>query len=249
MKKQWLLTALTTGLLVTSVVMPTFAADWNQDETGWRYQQDDGSYLKEGWNWVDGRCYYFDEEGYCLLDTVTPDGYTVDASGAWTVNGVVQTQEAEEETSNPVQMTIGSLNFIVPHGFSKSETLSSESISYFVNGSLEAILGVVSEEIPNVSGYEKLVDALEEDVLDVAMKTFGTIDEKTKDTFTTGTWYRYRYANTDVLGIPGQFYAYGRIQNARLEMVIFAGNIAGIDMNGIMNQNLRLFSIDDKNKI
>lgn len=27
------------------------------------------------------------------MDNVTPDGYTVDASGAWTVNGIVQIQE------------------------------------------------------------------------------------------------------------------------------------------------------------
>ena len=31
-----------------------------------------------------------------LANTTTPDGYTVDATGAWTVNGVVQTQSTEQ---------------------------------------------------------------------------------------------------------------------------------------------------------
>ena len=44
-----------------------------------------------GWNWINGRCYYLEpESGRMLSDAVTPDGYTVDSSGAWTVNGKVQ---------------------------------------------------------------------------------------------------------------------------------------------------------------
>lgn len=44
-----------------------------------------------GWNWINGRCYYLEpESGRMLSDAVTPDGYTVDGSGAWTVNGKVQ---------------------------------------------------------------------------------------------------------------------------------------------------------------
>ena len=44
-----------------------------------------------GWNWINGRCYYLEpESGRMLSDAVTPDGYTVDSSGASTVNGKVQ---------------------------------------------------------------------------------------------------------------------------------------------------------------
>lgn len=48
--------------------------------------------------WIDGNndgkaeCYYFDSVGYMLVNTTTPDGCTVNADGAWTQNGVVQTQ-------------------------------------------------------------------------------------------------------------------------------------------------------------
>ena len=50
------------------------------------------------WQWLDGNndgiaeSYYFDGNGYMLANTTTSDGYTVKADGAWTVNGVVQTQ-------------------------------------------------------------------------------------------------------------------------------------------------------------
>ena len=38
-----------------------------------------------GWQWIDGRCYYLDPSkgGACAVSATTPDGYTVDASGAW----------------------------------------------------------------------------------------------------------------------------------------------------------------------
>ncbi len=47
-----------------------------------------------GWQWIDGFCYYFEtgkqNEGALYLGRQTPDGYTVDAQGRWTVNAVVQ---------------------------------------------------------------------------------------------------------------------------------------------------------------
>ena len=47
-----------------------------------------------GWQWIDGNCYYLDSqgqnEGALYRNTITPDGFTVDAEGRWVVNGVVQ---------------------------------------------------------------------------------------------------------------------------------------------------------------
>ena len=55
-----------------------------------------------GWNWITGadgvrRCYYFEpqlssSQGMLYRSGRTPDGFEVDANGAWTVNGVVQTR-------------------------------------------------------------------------------------------------------------------------------------------------------------
>lgn len=57
---------------------------WNQDATTgkWWYEQN-GKYLAEGWAKIAEKWYYFDKDGWMLEDTKTPDGYTVDASGAW----------------------------------------------------------------------------------------------------------------------------------------------------------------------
>ena len=43
-------------------------------------------------------CYYFGPNGYIYTSTTTPDGYTVDENGAWTVNGTVQTQTTSGNT-------------------------------------------------------------------------------------------------------------------------------------------------------
>lgn len=242
MKKTGYLTAMAAGILTMALSIPTFAAEWQQDTIGWWYQNDDGSYLENGWSWIDGKCYYFNEAGYCLLDTQTPDGYTVDASGAWIEDGVVQVQansESEFVNQAGVQTQVGTLTFTVPDGFMKIEELSSEAASYFTNHSADVIIGVVSEEIPDIQGYEGIVDSMGDVLLDSAMEVFGTVKEKTSHTFVTGVWNRYLYADTDALGIAGSFYAYGRIQNGKLEMTVFAGNLTGINMNQMMEQNLQ----------
>lgn len=46
-----------------------------------------GKLLAGGWYWIDGFCYYFTEGGQMAADTTTPDGYTVNKSGAWAENG------------------------------------------------------------------------------------------------------------------------------------------------------------------
>lgn len=89
------------GLSVASVFLfstAAFAAGWKQDDVGWWYQNEDGTYPQREWKWVDGNgdgvseCYYFDSDGYCMMNNVTPDGYVVNTSGAWIDKGVVQTQ-------------------------------------------------------------------------------------------------------------------------------------------------------------
>lgn len=77
---------------MASQAMTAMAAEWKQNEIGYWYQEDNGSYPTNSWKWINGRCYYFDSNGYMLANTTTPDGYTVDATGAWTVNGAVQTR-------------------------------------------------------------------------------------------------------------------------------------------------------------
>ena len=91
-----------TAVLTLGAAMTSYAG-WKQNDTGYWWQNDDGSYLTNGWHWLDGNgdgiseCYYFDGNGYMAANTTTPDGYTVDGSGAWVVDGVVQTQGTQTQ--------------------------------------------------------------------------------------------------------------------------------------------------------
>ena len=94
-------------LLSAFYSLTSFAGEWKSDNNGWWYQNDDGSYPKNTWQWIDGNkdgiseSYYFNENGYLLTNT-TKDGCTVNGDGAWTVNGVVQTQ-GQKVASNTAQ--------------------------------------------------------------------------------------------------------------------------------------------------
>ncbi len=90
-----------TATMVLGSTMTSLAA-WQSDQIGWWWQNDDGTWPADSWQWLDGNgdgiaeCYYFDSNGYMLEDTTTPDGYTVNADGAWTEDGVVQTHSIGE---------------------------------------------------------------------------------------------------------------------------------------------------------
>lgn len=96
-KKSLVVLGLAVGMSL-SLPLLSYAGEWKQDATGWWLQNDDGTYPVNKWEWVDGNkdgiaeCYYFNESGYCLMATTTPDNCTVNESGAWIVNGVVQTK-------------------------------------------------------------------------------------------------------------------------------------------------------------
>lgn len=75
--------------------MVSYAGEWRQDSVGWHYINDDGSY-KTGWYQdVDCKWYYFDDTGYMLTNTMTPDGYAVDASGVWIEEGALSTKNKD----------------------------------------------------------------------------------------------------------------------------------------------------------
>jgi hypothetical protein len=150
--------------IVASTVMMTmtsYAGQWKSDQNGWWYQNDDGSWPVNTWEWIADstgleKCYYFDQSGYCLTGTSTPDGYVVDSSGAWIVDGVVKTRTADsqvqkqEQTENSVNRWLGtyvaqddqviqvtrvdSKNiWITFHGYSEEGWYTSEEILYFTN--------------------------------------------------------------------------------------------------------------------
>lgn len=82
MKKMKLFVA----ILAMSAAMATtaLAGEWKQDQTGWWYQNDDGSYQTNQWfQDFDGTWYYLNESGYMLTNGTAPDGRQIGADGKW----------------------------------------------------------------------------------------------------------------------------------------------------------------------
>ncbi len=100
--------------MMAMMAMPALAGQWQKNAAGWWWQEDNGTYPMNTWSWLDGNrdgiaeCYYFNGYGYMLANTVTPDGYTVNENGAWTVNGVVQTKIVPTTGSSVPTPTVGS---------------------------------------------------------------------------------------------------------------------------------------------
>lgn len=84
--------------MVATVHHTCLAAGWQQDSIGYWYENEDGTWPSNTWQWIDGNrdgkaeCYYFNENGYMLSNTISPDGYLVNWDGAWIENGEVQIQ-------------------------------------------------------------------------------------------------------------------------------------------------------------
>ena len=118
MKKGYLMAALAAAISLGSVM--TSFAGWQLDTNGYWWQNDDGSYPTNSWQWLDGNgdgvaeCYYFDGNGYMLANTTTPDGYQVNADGAWVELGIVRTRPAE--TPTPIET---SENGSIPSGYNE----------------------------------------------------------------------------------------------------------------------------------
>lgn len=87
-----------------------FAGSWKQDQSGWYWLEDNGSYPVSTWKWLDANqdgvaeCYYFDMRGYLVTNRTTPDGYQVNADGCWIVNNRAQTQTTGLSANQNVQL-------------------------------------------------------------------------------------------------------------------------------------------------
>lgn len=112
MKNKFRKVVILAGMLVmmAATSISAYAAEnrndgfWKQNQTGWWYEFVDGSYLTNGWYWIDGNhdgvyeCYYFDGNGYIASNTSIGSDM-VDANGAWVVNGVVQTKRVVDQVN------------------------------------------------------------------------------------------------------------------------------------------------------
>lgn len=89
-------TAVLTSVMATTAFAGTWQTGTGENQGKWWYDNGNGSYTSNGWQWIDGNgdgtaeYYYFDNNGWLLTNTTTPGGQTVNADGAWVENGVVQ---------------------------------------------------------------------------------------------------------------------------------------------------------------
>lgn len=241
MKKK-LCTAALACMMTLALSMPAFAADWVQDETGWWYQNDDGSYPNTGWTWINGKCYYFMPDGYCLTGTQTPDGFTVDESGAWIVDGVVQVQNPEQTgavqaAGNTVQMD--GMTFTVPEGFSQDAGVTDRYVFYYGR---ETAIVYLSEEMSSelVAGQEAM-GGLQKVDFDYAMtSSYGLPTSTNTLQAPTGTWYHCYYADAhSAMDIPGSASVYMRANGTQMQLMLFAGDLSVIDTDSVMINNLK----------
>ena len=103
-KKNWIMKVfMTASLFIALSANLTFASGWTKgiSKNAWWFDFGNGDYFKSSWQWIDGNqdgiaeCYYFDENGWMFENTITPDGYTVNENGAWTVSNIVQTKTSD----------------------------------------------------------------------------------------------------------------------------------------------------------
>ena len=60
-------------------------AGWNRNDTGWWWEESDGSYPTNSWKQINNEWFYFDDRGYCLINRWFNDGkdwFYLDKRGA-----------------------------------------------------------------------------------------------------------------------------------------------------------------------
>lgn len=134
--KKFSLLGVTLGLCILSSI-PAFASGWQKDTVGWWYGTNDTNttWHANCWQWIDGNndgiaeCYYFDQNGYMLASTTTPDGFTVNADGAWTVNGIVQIQHVDWIRTYTAEMIQGEYR-LAAHDIDGVTTIETDDTKY-----------------------------------------------------------------------------------------------------------------------
>lgn len=152
--------------LITALTLATstqsFAGQWHSDANGWWWQNDDGTYPANTWQWIDGNsngiseCYYFNPEGYCVTSGTTPDGYMVDGTGAWIVGGIVQTQSdvmtSSSNSSNAAEAK-KLLNRMPYYGDQNKCTMTAEQARAYIQLLKDGVAG----EMPIPPGYNDVL--------------------------------------------------------------------------------------------
>ena len=77
----------------------------NYYKNGKCYYRSSDERAKESWTEIDGKWYYFKANGELLKSGKTPDGYTVDAKGAW-LKDISQEAKKVQKESEKARTTV-----------------------------------------------------------------------------------------------------------------------------------------------
>lgn len=192
-RKHMFITAAAT-IMALAMNMTVLAAGWQKDSLGWWWQQEDGTRLTGGWQWLDGNldgiaeCYYFAPSGYMQADITTPDGYELNGDGAWIVDGIVQTKAVEipatkqnhtedEGWYNEWGLNNAALDMLknsreenAKYGEVKEDKTALETSVYYANGFLVSY--------PDSASFYKKVMAVDQDLNFHNEKLFQYYDSK-----------------------------------------------------------------------
>lgn len=88
MKKRFFSTLAAFMMVSLLSVIPVQAAEWKQDNVGWWYQNDDGTYPVSVWKQIKGVWYLFGANGYMLTGWQNVNGlwYFLNADGSMAAN-------------------------------------------------------------------------------------------------------------------------------------------------------------------
>lgn len=105
------------GICIVAAFSETFAAQLIDQKYGKICVKDDSSHAKSEWVTIDtdgdgfGEYYYFNNDGFLVVNQTTPDGYVVNSKGQYVVNGVVQTIKID--SSNVAANSANGTNYII----------------------------------------------------------------------------------------------------------------------------------------
>ncbi|MBT9779225.1 hypothetical protein GPL15_22360 [Clostridium sp. MCC353] len=186
--------------MAAAASQPVFAGEWKQDYVGCWYDNGNGTYPADTWRWIDGdhngvaERYYFDENGYCVKNSVTPDGCQVDCDGAWIQDGLVQ------------------IRYI---GINSYDEATKEALSGFINEIYG--VGMPFENDPEIKGEPESVD--DPGVLEITGADLGP-EERAAILY----WYQSLYGrSTDCrfISVPEKEGTYNRVSSDVLDEVLY----------------------------
>ena len=132
------------SVVSTNPIKANASTKWIKDNTGWWYQMD--SSWAVGWKLIDGKWYYFGQDGY-MKSSCYIDGYYLGSDGAWAE------PSAEEKTSDPNKVLSSGLTLFEAGQQIKALVNNLQSMGESVDSNMDYInkqcdkLGTTYEEI------------------------------------------------------------------------------------------------------